>query len=72
MTLALFQHTPTSERYIVLLLDGVVSQAAGPLSVAELQAIQRDEWSIPWMPGLAQWVEQRRGEFTQIHPGDTR
>ena len=67
MTLALYLHN-NGDRYVVLLLDGVVSQAAGPLSVAQLQAAQRDEWSIPWQPGLATWVEARRGEFVQVWP----
>jgi hypothetical protein len=31
MTLALFLHRPSNARYIVLLVDGVVQQAAGPL-----------------------------------------
>ena len=68
MTLALFLHTATSARYIVLLVDGIVQQAAGPLDAAQLKAIQRDEWSTPWVPGLGAWVEQRRGEFTELHP----
>lgn len=67
MNLQLWQHT-NGKRYVVLLLDDVVVQAAGPLDAAQLQAAQRDEWSIPWMPGLAAWVEQRRGEFTDLHP----
>ena len=72
MTLALFLHTPTGSRYVVLLVDGIVQQAAGPLDAAQLAAIQRDEWAIPWMPGLARWVEARRGEFKQIFPIDSR
>ena len=71
MQLALFLHT-TGDRYVVLLVDGIVQQAAGPLDAAQMAAIQRDEWSIPWQPGLAAWVEARRGEFVQIHPGDKR
>lgn len=71
MTLALFLHT-SGARYVVLLHDGVVQQAAGPLDNAQMKAIQRNEWQTPWQPGLAQWVEARRGEFVQIHPGDKR
>ncbi len=68
MTLSLWQYTPTQGRYIVLLVDDVVQQAAGPLSPAQLQQAQADEWSIPWMPGLAAWIEARRGEFEQVWP----
>jgi hypothetical protein len=68
MELALWLHTPTNARYIVLLTDGIVQQAAGPLDGAQLAAAQADEWSVPWVPGLAAWVEQRRGEFVELHP----
>ena len=68
MTLALLYHRPTAARYIVLIMDGAVQQAAGPLDSAQLAAAQANEWSIPWMPGLAAWVEARRGEFTELHP----
>jgi hypothetical protein len=68
MLLALYLHAPTLDRYVVLLVDGIVQQAAGPLTVAQLQAIQRDEWAIPWEPNLGAWVEERRGEFTQVWP----
>ena len=68
MTLALLLHRPTNARYIVLILDGIVQQAAGPLDGAQMAAIQRDEWKVPWMPGLAAWVEARRGEFEQVFP----
>ncbi len=67
MNLALWQHK-TGDRYIVLVVDGVVAQAAGPLTAAQSQQAQADEWSIPWMPGVAQWVEARRGEFVELHP----
>mgnify|MGYP000849606793 CR=1 FL=1 len=68
MTLALLLHTPTGARYIVLIADGAVQQAAGPLDNAQMGAAQANEWSIPWMPGLAAWVEARRGEFVQVWP----
>ena len=68
MQLALLLHRPTQVRYIVLLVDGSVQQAAGPLDGAQLAQAQANEWSIPWMPGLAAWVEARRGEFTELHP----
>jgi hypothetical protein len=71
MHLALFLHSPTQDRYIVLVADGTVQQAAGPLTTAQLQEIQRDEWAIPWTPearALGQWVEARRGEFVQVWP----
>ena len=68
MTLALFLHRPTQARYIVLLADGAVLHAAGPLSSDDLHAAQIDEWGIPWMPGLAAWIEARRGEFVELHP----
>ena len=68
MQLALFLHKVSGARYVVLLVDGSVQQAAGPLDNAQMAAIQRDEWSTPWQPGLAAWIEQRRGEFTQIWP----
>jgi hypothetical protein len=71
MHLALFLHAATGDRYIVLVADGIVQQAAGPLTVAQLQEIQRDEWAIPWTPearALGQWVEARRGEFEQVWP----
>jgi hypothetical protein len=71
MHLALFLHVPTLDRYIVLVAGGIVEQAAGPLTTAQLQEIQRDEWAIPWTSdarALGQWVEARRGEFTQLHP----
>lgn len=68
MNLALWQHVPTQGRFIVLVVDGVVQQAAGPLSPAQLQQAQADEWRIPWVPGVAQWVQARRGEFVELHP----
>ena len=68
MQLALFLHTHTNARYIVLLVDGMVQHAAGPLDGAQLAQAQANEWSIPWTPGLAAWIEQRRGEFVQVWP----
>ena len=68
MQLALLLHRPTQVRYIVLLVDGSVQQAAGPLDGAQLAQAQANEWSIPWTPGLAAWVEARRGEFEQVFP----
>lgn len=68
MTLALWQHVPTRHRYIVLVIDNIVQQAAGPLSAAQLAAAQADEWRIPWMPGVAGWAEKHRGEFMELHP----
>ena len=72
MNLALWLHNTTGDRYVVLLVDGAVQQAAGPLDAAQMAAIQRDEWAVPWMPGLAAWIEARRGEFEQVYPGDKR
>lgn len=69
MCTELWQHTPTQDRYIVLVRGGVVESAAGPLTGEQLAAIQRDEWRIPWRRGLGAWVQARRAEFGQ---GDVR
>lgn len=66
MNLQLWQHVPSDARYIVLLADGVVIHAAGPLDGADLHAAQYNEWGIPWQQGLGAWVEARRGEFVQV------
>ena len=66
MQLELWQHQPTQDRYIVLTDAGAVRKAAGPLTGDQLQAVQRDEWAIPWAAGLERWVEARRGEFTRV------
>ncbi len=71
MLLALFRHRPSDARYIVILADGIVQQAAGPLTAAQLVQAQANEWSIPWQTGLAAWVEARRGEFEQVWPIDS-
>lgn len=55
----LWQHTAAGDRYIVLLRGDVVEQAAGPLSDAQMAAVQADEWAIPWARGLATWVQAR-------------
>ena len=68
MNLSLLLHIPTNARYIVLRLDGIVQQAAGPLSAAQIAEAQRDEWTIPWQPKLDAWVEERRDEFEQVWP----
>lgn len=68
MNLELWLHNPTGNRYIVLSIDGVAQQAAGPLSNHEIKMAQENEWSIPWMPGLGNWVQAHRDEFETVFP----
>lgn len=67
MTLQLWQHR-NGARYIVLLHDGVVMFADGPLSADEIAAAQADENTIQWSTRTADLVEARRNEYTQVWP----
>ena len=64
MFLLLQNATATADVY--MLYSGVSATGTKLLTVRAQN--QRDEWAVPWMPGLAAWVEARRGEFVQVFP----
>ena len=55
--LQIWQHTPTGEYYLIL-WQGVLGAAAGPLPLDQAQAIQAERAPAPeqW-PDLADWVD---------------
>lgn len=65
MQLQLWQHT-NGDRYVVLLRDGVVEQAAGSLSDEQLRAAQMDEWTLRLRRDVGAWVQAHRGEFERV------
>jgi hypothetical protein len=64
----LWQHRDTGARYLVMLHEGVVVQADGPLDSDELAAVQQDENKIHWSHGIGQIIEQRRNEYVRVFP----
>ena len=63
----LWQHI-SGDRYIVMSSEAGVQLAAGPLATADMKAVQKDEWAIPWAPGLERWVSANQHAFTVVWP----
>jgi hypothetical protein len=68
MKLELWLHTPTGDRYIVLSNEAGVQMAARLMDGTDMRLAQLDESTIPWMPGLGDWVQARRPEFECVFP----
>lgn len=68
MQLELWVHTPTKDRYVVLVNDAGVQQADGPLSDNAMQAIQQSESNIRWNRKIADWIVMHVGEFVTVWP----